>query len=230
MASRFTEGPAVVGRSSEPSASAAIARVRARIDGGLYDGGKDPKGAFAAEEEAIATRRAMAAEAPSNVPFQQQLVVDLKDVTLMLIQSGDNASAAKAADEALGDAQQLAGAHPADTPAQYTLGEALTAESWVSVAKKDYPTAVARLQDGLAILHKHAAADPTDASAQIGIALQLERLAAVPGSNVGWSDVAAQWRTVRARGLLSGNLAVRAAYAERQAATEAGQAAAPPKP
>jgi hypothetical protein len=101
--------------------------------------------------------------------------------------------------------QRLSAANPTSAQLQdavsldfFDLGEVAFAQNDVAGARSAY-------QQSLTILQRLAAADPTNAPIQQLVLRDMTRLARLGGSDVGWAQVADEYRSIKAAGHLTPN-------------------------
>jgi tetratricopeptide (TPR) repeat protein len=163
----------------------------------------DLAGARSAYQQGLAIRQRLSAADPTNTDLQYYLSGLMRRLGDLALQQGDLAAARAQYEACLAIRQRLSAANPSS--AQLQTAVSLDFEDLAGVAFSQNDAAIAR-QDyaqSLAIRERLAAADPTNAALQQLILRAMTRSARVPGSAVSWSEVAAQYRKIKAAGQLT---------------------------
>jgi tetratricopeptide (TPR) repeat protein len=106
-------------------------------------------------------------------------------------------------DEALAALQRLAATNPTSGHIAEALGGSYFELGVADFELGDTRGAIANFQASLSIRKKLGAADPTDAEIQDYVLITLWRLARLPGGDVAWPEVAAQYQSIKQAGHLA---------------------------
>jgi len=165
----------------------------------------DLAGARAADEQGLAIRQKLSAADPSNTDLQYYTSGLLRRIGDLALKQNDLATARTDYEQCLAIRQRLSAANPTSAQLQdavsldfFDLGEVAFAQNDVAGARSAY-------QQSLTILQRLAAADPTNAPIQQLVLRDMTRLARLGGSDVGWAQVADEYRSIKAAGHLTPN-------------------------
>ncbi len=156
----------------------------------------DLPGARAAYQQGLTIRQNLEAADPSNTDLQYYASALLRRLGDVAFKQNDLKTARASYEAVLAIRQKLLAQNPSsgqllDAVALdfFDLGEVQYAQNEVAAAQKSY-------EQSLGLWKSLALADPTDAPLQQLILRDMTRLARIPGSSVGWPDVADEYRLI----------------------------------
>lgn len=120
-----------------------------------------------------------------------------------LARRGDNAGALERFRAALEMRQRLAAQDPDNAEELVALEDSHVKTGDAQAASGDRDGALENYREALDIAERLAARAPGDADRPRAYVVALRRLAELPGSGVGWAEVAAAWNDMEQRGLLA---------------------------
>lgn len=154
-------------------------------------------------QEGYDIRQKLSQADPTNTDLQYYASAFLRRLGDVAFQQRDLATARTDYETALAIRQKLSAANPSSGQLKgavsldyFDLGEVAFAQNRVADARAAY-------QQSLALRQQLAAVDPTNADLQQLILRTMVRLASVNDPNIGWSQVAEQYRAIKAAGHLS---------------------------
>ncbi len=160
--------------------------------------------ARAAWEEGLAIRKKLLAADPANTDLQYYTSAMMRRLGDLAFRQGDMAAARAQYEQCLAIRERLSAANPSSAQLrgavaldEFDLGEVDFAQNDIAAARLAY-------EKSYAIRKALEVADPTDAGLQQFVMKSMTRLARL-GDTVTWSDVAAQYRLIRAQGHLIPN-------------------------
>ena len=169
--------------------------------------------------ESLNISRQLSLTDPSSIFMQRNLIVALQKVGDIALKKNNIATAKASYDEALDIARHLV---TADTSGviilQVTLASTLSRVGQVAALSGQAGPAKRFFDESLAILRQVISDPAASIAAHEKLAEVLERMveSKVPGAT--WADVAAQWRSMKARGQLTASNEPKLIAAQRQAA------------
>jgi tetratricopeptide (TPR) repeat protein len=165
----------------------------------------DLAGAQSAFQQGLAIRQQLSAADPTNTDLQYYVSAFLRRLGDLAYKQNDLAAARKDYEQCLAIRQRLSAANPASAQLQDAVSLDLFDLGEVAFAQNDTAGARTAYEQSLAIRRRLAAADPTNAIMQQLILRGMTRLARIGGSEVGWAQVADQYRAIKASGHLVAN-------------------------
>ena len=183
----------------------------------------DLPGALSAYRAGMAIRRDLAALDPANAGWRRDLSVSHNKVGDVLRAQGDLPGALSAYRAGMAIRRDLAALDPENAECRRDLSASHNKVGDVLAAQGDLPGALSAYRAGMAIGRDLAALDPENAEWRRGVAASLWRLAEIPGSGVGWAEVAAALRAMQADGVLAPADEGALAEAERRAGAAAAE-------
>jgi len=163
----------------------------------------DLAGAWDAYQQGLAIRQRLAAADPTNTDLQYYVSGLMRRIGDLALQQGDLAAARAQYEACLAIRQRLSAANPSSAQLQTAVSLDFEDLAGVAYSQNDLEAARRDYAQSLAIRQRLAAADPTNAALQQLILRAMARSARIPGSAANWSDVAAQYRKIRAAGQLT---------------------------
>lgn len=183
-------------------------------------------------DQGLVIRQKLSAADPTNMDmayYTSGLLRRIGDLVFrqgqLAEQQGDQAAAKADFDTALADYRQclairlkMVAADPGSPDKQVAVSIDYVNLGDVARAEGDLESALADYKKGLAIRQKLTAADPSNALMRSLLAELMDRMAALPGSSVTWTQVVAQFSAIKAAGHLEPADAKLLADAETRAA------------
>jgi len=163
----------------------------------------DLAGARAAYQQGLAIRQRLSAADPTNTDLQYYVSALMRRIGDLAVKQGDLATARAQYEACLAIRQRLSAANPSSAQLQTAVALDFDDLAGVAFSQNDLAAARQDYAQSLAIRERLAAADPTNAILQQLILRAMTRSARIPGSTVGWSEVATQYRKIKAAGQLT---------------------------
>jgi len=186
----------------DPGTQDYVTSVLQRI-GDLDEKRGDLAGARIAYQQGLAIRQRLSAADPTNTDLQYYVSGLMRRIGDLALQQGDLGAARAQYEACLAIRQRLSAANPSSAQLQTAVSLDLEDLAGVAFSQNDLAAARQDYAQSLAIRERLAAADPTNAAMQQLILRAMARSARLPEAAVSWSDVAAQYRKIKAAGQLT---------------------------